>query len=85
MFAVSYLFAYSFKIMPMRHHIVPVRGPPDPVKVLYSGSDDTIDQVPYIIYLNGRVPEIYELWSLNAQGVREFHPFARVRLFNDFR
>ena len=31
----------------------------------------------------GHVPEKYELWSLNAQGVREVHPFARVRLFDD--
>ena len=43
-FAVSYLFAYSFNIMRMRHPIVPVHAPPDPVRVLYSGSDDTIDR-----------------------------------------
>ena len=28
---------------------------------------------------------MYELWGLNAQGVREVHPFARVRLFEIFR
>ena len=85
MIAVSYLFAYSFNIMNMGHTIFPVRAPPDPVRVLYSGSDDTIEQVPYILCLNGRVTKIYELWSLNAQGVREVHPFAQVRIFDDFR
>ena len=71
--------------MPMRHPIVPVRAPPDPARVLYSGSDDTIEQVPYILCLNGRVPEMYELWDLNPSRVREFHPFAWVQLFDDFR
>ena len=85
MFAVSYLFAYSFNIMRMSHPIVPVRAPPDPVRVIYSGSDDTTEQVPYIVYLNGRVPEMYELLDLNAHGVREVHPFARVQLFDNFR
>ena len=85
MFTVSYLFAYSLNIMHMRHPIVPVRAPPYNVRVLYSGSNDTIKQVPYIICCNGRVPEMYELWDLNDQGVREVHPFARVRLFNNFR
>ena len=70
MFAVSYLFAYSFNIMYMCHPIVPGLAPPDPVRVLYSGSDYTIEQVPYIFCINGRVPEMYELWALNAQGVR---------------
>ena len=78
MFSVSYLFAYSFNFMCMRHPNVPLRAPPDPVRVLYSGSDNTIKQVPYILCLNGRVSEMYELWSLNAQGAREVHPFARV-------
>ena len=85
MIAVSYLFAYSFNIICMRHPIVPVRAPPDTVIVLYYGSDDTIDQVTYIVCLNGRVPEMYELWALNAQVVREVYPFARVRLFDNFR
>ena len=72
MFAINYLFAYSFNIMTMRHPIVPGRAPPDPVRFLYSGIDDTIEQVPYILCLNGRVPEMYELWSLNASGVARF-------------
>ena len=61
MFAVSYLFAYGFNIMRMRHPIVPVCAPPDPIRVRYYGSGDTIEQVPYIVCLNGRVPEMYEL------------------------
>ena len=85
MIAVSCRFAYNFNIMHMRHPIIRVRAPPDTVRALYSVSDDTIDQVPYIVFLNGQVPEMYELWALIAQGVREVHPFARVRLFDDFR
>ena len=85
MLAVSYLLAYSFNIMRMRHPIVPVRAPPDPTRVLYSGSDDTIEQVPYIFCLNGRVPKMYDIWRLKDGGVREVHPFAQVRLFDDLR
>ena len=71
--------------MLMRHPIVPVCAPPDHVRVLYSGSYDTIDPVSYIVCLHGRVTERYNLWSLNTSGVREVHPFARFRLFDDFR
>ena len=79
MFGISYLFAYGFNIAMRPHHpIVPVRGPPDPVGVFYYGSDDSIDPVSYIVFFHGRVPEMYELWSLNAQGVLEVHPFAKV-------
>ena len=84
MFAISYIFAYSFNIViRMQHSIVLVRGPPDPFQVFYSGSDDTIDPVSYIVYLRGRVPERYELWGINASGVREVHLFARVRPLDD--
>ena len=86
MFAISYRFSYSFNIvMRMRHPIVPVRGLPDPVWVFYYVSDNTIDLVSYIVCLHRWVPERYELWSLNASGVCEVHPFARVRLLDDFR
>ena len=78
MLAVRYIFDYSFNIIRMRHPTVPVRAPPDPVRVLYSGSNDTIEQVPYIVYLDGHVPKMYDLWNLNAQGVCEVHPFAQV-------
>ena len=61
---------------------VPVRGLPDPILVHYSGSDDGMDRVTYIVCLHGRVPERYKLWSLNEQGVREVHPFARIRLLD---
>ena len=64
---------------------VPVRGPPDPVLVHYSGSGDGIDQVTYIVYLHGQVPERHELWSLNAQEVLKVHPFSQIRLLDDFR
>ena len=78
MFAVRYIFAYSFNIMCMCHPIAHVRAPPDLVRVLYFGSNYTIKQVPYIVCLNGKVPEMYKLSSLNSRGVREVHPFAQV-------
>ena len=68
-----------------RHPIVPVRGTTDPVQVFYSGCDDSINPVSYIVCLYGRVPKRYKVWSLNAQGVREVHPFARIRLLDEFR
>ena len=85
MIVVSCRFTHSFNIMRMRHPIVPIRGPPDPVWVFYSGSDDTIETVCYIFCLHGRAPERYNLLRINDCGVREVHPFARVRLLNNFR
>ena len=67
--------------MRMRHPIVHGRAPPDPIRVFYSGSDDT----SYIVCLQGLVPEISKLWRLNDGRVREVHPFAWVRLLNNFR
>ena len=71
--------------MHRRRPNVPVRGSPDPILVHYSGSDDSIDRVTYILCMNGRVPERYELWSLNAQGVHEVHLFAQIWLLDYFR
>ena len=77
MVAISYLIAYSFNIfMRMLHPIVPVRGPHDSVWVFYYGSDHAINLVSYSVCLHGRVPERYELWSLNASVVHEVHLFA---------
>ena len=52
---------------------------------LYSVGDDTIEQVPYIVCLNGRDPKMYDLWALNAQGFCEIRLFTQVRLFDNFR
>ena len=52
------------------------RGPPDPILVRYPGSDAAASLLAYIVCLHGRMPEKYDLWSLNAQGVHEVHPFA---------
>ena len=71
--------------MRRRRSNVAVRRPLDPILVGYSGSDASFSPVTYIASLRWRVPEEYQLWSLNAQGVHEFYPFARVRLFDDFR
>ena len=59
-------------------------GLPDRVFVCYPGSDAAASSIKYIVCLNGPVPERYEVWSLNAQGVREVHPIARVKLLDAF-
>ena len=64
--------------------IIPFRAPPQPVTFLRSGSSDEID-VPYIRCLDGWVPECYELWAFAEDGVREVHPYARVRILSEFR
>ena len=48
----------------------------DPVLIRYAGSDAAAPAVSYIVCLNGRVPETYEVWRLNRDGVREVHPTA---------
>ena len=59
-------------------------GTLDPVLVIYSGSNAAAPSVSYIVRLNGRVPERYEVWRLNRHGVREVHLTARVKLFTLF-
>ena len=71
--------------MRWRHPIVSFRAPPYLVLVHYYGRGNGIDRVTYIVCLNGRVHERCDIWSLNSQGVREVHPFARIRLLDDFR
>ena len=70
--------------MNLRRLNVAERGPPDPILFRYPSSGAAASSLAYIVYLHGRLPEKYELWSMNAQGVCEVHLFARVRLFNDF-
>ena len=67
-----------------RRFNVAARGPPDPILVRYPGSDAAASLLTCIVCLHGRVPEKYEIWSMNAQGVRKVHLLARVRLFEDF-
>ena len=71
--------------MCQRRPNVPVCGPPDPVLIHYSGSGDGINRFTHIFFLHGLVPERYKLWGLNEHGVCEVHPFARIRLVDDFR
>ena len=66
--------------MSWRRFNVAERGPPDPILVRYPGSDATASPVTYIVCMHGQVTAEYKLWSLNAQGVREVHLFAWVRL-----
>ena len=66
--------------MSRRRFNVAERGPPDPILVRYPGSNAAASSLAYIVCLHGRVPEKYELWSLNTQGVCNVHSFAQVRL-----
>ena len=59
-------------------------GNPDPVLVRYAGNDAATPLVSYIVCINGRVPERYEVWCLNGHGVCEVHLTARVKLFDLF-
>ena len=70
--------------MNRRRFNVSERGPPDTILVRYPDSGAAASSLAYIFCLHGRVPEKYELWSMNAQGVFKVHPFARVRLFDGF-
>ena len=70
--------------MSRRRFNVAEHGLPDPIFIRYPGSDAAASSLAYIVCLHGRVPDKYELWSLNALGVCEVHPFARVKLFDNF-
>ena len=70
--------------MRRRHFNVAERGLPDPILVCYPGSDAVASLIAYIVCLNVWVPERYKVWSLNAQGVCKVHPFAQVKLFDEF-
>ena len=64
------LLTYFLNLAMSRHcSNVAERGLPDPTLVSYPGSDAVTSSITYIVCLNGRVPERYEVWSLNAQGV----------------
>ena len=63
--------------------IIPVRAPPQPFTVLWSGSSDVIE-ILYICCLNGQVPEAFEIWALADDGVCEDQPCTRVKLFSEF-
>ena len=71
--------------MSRRRFNVAGSAPPDPILVRYPGSDALASLLAYIVCLHGSVTDKYELWSLNAQGVREVHPFAQISLFKNFR
>ena len=62
--------------MSCRHSNVARPRSSDPVLVGYVGSDAAAPSVSNIVCLNGLVPETYEVWRLNRDGVREVHPTA---------
>ena len=73
MITVRCRFARSFKIMRIPQSIIPLRAPPQHVAFLRSSSADVIE-VPYIRCLDGRVPEVFEVWALADDGVRKVQP-----------
>ena len=77
-------FAHRFKIMRILRPIILFRALPQPVIDICCGSGEE-SNFPYIRCLDGRVPEAYELWSLAEDGFRKVNPYARVRLFENFR
>ena len=83
MITVSCHFAHRFKIVRIPQTIIPVRAPPQPVTVLWSGSADVLE-VPYIRCLNGWVPKDFEPWALADDGVRDVHSYAKVKLRSEF-
>ena len=64
---------------PSTPYVVPLH----PVQALRSGRGGEID-VPYIHFLDGRVPEAFEPSDLAEDGVREVHLSARVKLLDYF-
>ena len=67
-----------------RHSNVARSGSPDPILISYSGIDAAGPTISYIVCLHRRVPERYEVWLLNQDGVCEVHPTAQVKLFTLF-
>ena len=66
--------------MSRRRSNVARAGSPYPFLVSYDGSGAVAPSVSYIVCLNGQVPERYEVWRLNRDGVRELHPTANCSL-----
>ena len=67
--------------MRLLQHIIIFRAPQQPFQVLRSVRGGKIE-VPYIHYLNGRVPDAYELWALAQDKVHEVYLYARVSLLS---
>ena len=70
MITVICCFAHSFKIMCIPQPIIPFVVPPHTVQDLCYGRGGEIN-VPYIHFLDGRVPKAYELWALAEDGFYE--------------
>ena len=70
--------------MSRRRSNVSELGIPYPVFVRYPGSNAAASSIKYIVCLNGRVPERYVVWNMNAQGVREVHPISQFNIFDAF-
>ena len=64
--------------------MIPVRAPPQLVTVLWYVSADVLE-VPYIRCLNMQVPEAFEVWDLDHDGVHEVHLYARVKIRPELR
>ena len=84
MIVVSCRFAHSFKIMCIPQPAIPFVVPPHPVQALHSGRGVEID-VLYICCADSMLPEAFELWDFAEDGFCEVHPYARVKILDNFR
>ena len=82
MITVFCRFAHSFKIMcipqPVCFEVVPTRTG----QIFISGRGGE-GNVWFNCCIEGQEPEIYELWTF-SDGICKVHPYARVKISNDF-
>ena len=58
-------------------------APPGTVQSLSSGRGGE-DGVWFTRCVEGQEPKIYEFWTFVEDGTREVHPFARIKISDDF-
>ena len=83
MITVCCHFTHSFKTMARRDPVAVQAVPPSIVQALLSGRGGE-DGFWFTRFIEGREPEIYELWTFAEDGTREVHPFARIQISDDF-
>ena len=54
-----------------------------PVQRISNGRGGKVD-VMYTRCIEGREPEVFELWDFSEDGIREFHPYSQVQSSNIF-
>ena len=83
MVTVLFRLARSFKIMARRELVAVQVAPPCTVQVLRSSRGGE-EGVWFTRCVEGREPEIYELYTFAKDGTRKVHPFAQIQISDDF-